>query len=223
MGDNIAMTLALPVIWACTSLYNNNYSFVPETLCKRIINKFKIASGKDLLQDIVIQESIIVSVHGGQVNLISLGEAENENLNGVNNLSPDVFLTEIRALNSNVMNLKRRVEEIYSYLKSDVDTNYNQTKSSINRIYTSVSRISAQPLVRSTHQVLDDESGGINSTAVLAKGPKNLYDLWKEYRFGSGGRNPAKLFSAKERGRWKTTYCRRKIFWDTIDILVTLQ
>lgn len=52
--------------------------------------------------------------------------------------------------------------------------------------------------------------------SLMAK-PNSLYELWQEYQFGVGGRKPAKDFSSKERGRCKSTYCRRKYFWDLVE------
>ena len=46
--------------------------------------------------------------------------------------------------------------------------------------------------------------GSVNTYhTTLSKCPKSLYVLWQEYEFGIGGRKPAKLFSAMERGKVK--------------------
>lgn len=52
--------------------------------------------------------------------------------------------------------------------------------------------------------------------AILCKTPKTVYDLWVEYTAGLGGNKPACQFTAKERGKVKFKYCRRKIVWDVI-------
>jgi Transcriptional activator of glycolytic enzymes len=57
--------------------------------------------------------------------------------------------------------------------------------------------------------------------AVLCKGPKNIYDLWREYQHGIGNNMPAKNFNGKERGRAKSAYSRRNIVWTVIVDLVT--
>ena len=46
--------------------------------------------------------------------------------------------------------------------------------------------------------------------------------LWNEYLNGVGGRKPARLFSATERGRVKYKYTRRKVVWDLVRNLVNL-
>ena len=54
----------------------------------------------------------------------------------------------------------------------------------------------------------------------LYKHPKSLFDLWKEYQFGLNGEKPAKEFTLEERGKNKSMYCRRKVFWDVIRSMV---
>ena len=56
--------------------------------------------------------------------------------------------------------------------------------------------------------------------AKLYCSPKTLFDLWHEYQFGLNGCKPAKEFTLEERGKVKSVYCRRKVFWDVITLLV---
>jgi len=56
--------------------------------------------------------------------------------------------------------------------------------------------------------------------AELSPNPKNLYTLWDEYINGIGGRKPASEFTREERGKVKHKYCRRKIVWDRIVLLI---
>jgi hypothetical protein len=44
--------------------------------------------------------------------------------------------------------------------------------------------------------------------------------LWTEYEYGVDGHKAAKDFTAKERGRNKENYDRRKIVWDVITSLI---
>ena len=59
--------------------------------------------------------------------------------------------------------------------------------------------------------------------AILCKTPKTVYDLWVEYTAGLGGNKPACQFTAKERGKVKFKYCRRKIVWDVISNMCNRQ
>jgi len=60
------------------------------------------------------------------------------------------------------------------------------------------------------------------AVACLSSTPRNLYELWREYLHGIGGRKPACEFSRVEKGRVKHKYHRRKIVWDLIQNLVHL-
>lgn len=55
---------------------------------------------------------------------------------------------------------------------------------------------------------------------MLSPLPRNLHTLWLENIDGVGGRKPARLFTAEERGQNKYKYHRRKVFWEVITRLV---
>ena len=57
-------------------------------------------------------------------------------------------------------------------------------------------------------------------TASLSPMPRNLYELWREYTHGIGGRKPAELFSYHEKGRVKHKYHRRNVVWQIIEGLI---
>ncbi len=63
---------------------------------------------------------------------------------------------------------------------------------------------------------------GHNAAASLSPNPRTLYDLWREYEVGIGGRKAAKLFSYSERGKVKHKYSRRKVIWLMVSGLVQL-
>ena len=50
--------------------------------------------------------------------------------------------------------------------------------------------------------------------------PKFFHDLWKESMEGMCGNKVAKDFTAAERGKVKTKYSVRKVFWDKVAELV---
>ena len=56
--------------------------------------------------------------------------------------------------------------------------------------------------------------------AELSPTPRTLYDLWEEWTDSIGGRKPASQFSREDRGRCKYKFCRLKIAWDRIRLLV---
>ena len=57
-------------------------------------------------------------------------------------------------------------------------------------------------------------------TASLSPMPRNLFELWREYSHGIGGRKPAELFPHHEKGRVKHKYHRRNVVWRIIDGLI---
>jgi len=55
----------------------------------------------------------------------------------------------------------------------------------------------------------------------LSKRPPDLHVLWREYEFGlKDGQKPAREYTSIERGANKVSYCRRKKFWDLVDLLI---
>ena len=54
----------------------------------------------------------------------------------------------------------------------------------------------------------------------LSKSPRTLHVLWEEWEFGVGGRHPAKGFNSPDRGRVKSVYSFRKVFWDICGNLI---
>jgi len=54
--------------------------------------------------------------------------------------------------------------------------------------------------------------------AQLCDKPANLWELWREYTHGTGGRKPAKDLTPTERGHKnvKFKFCRRRVFWRVV-------
>ncbi len=61
----------------------------------------------------------------------------------------------------------------------------------------------------------------ICSSVKLSKYPKDLYTVWKECEFGLKDAKAAKDFTYHERGANKFSYCRRKVFWDAVTLLIS--
>ena len=58
------------------------------------------------------------------------------------------------------------------------------------------------------------------AVASLMPRPRSVHDLWVEYQFGTGGRKPARSFTAEERGKVKSVYSFRRPLWEKVDELV---
>ena len=59
-----------------------------------------------------------------------------------------------------------------------------------------------------------------SGVAELTKCPNDLYVLWNEWEVGVGPNKPAKEFTAAERGRVKSKYCRRLKFWKCMERMI---
>lgn len=137
---------------------------------------------------------------------------------------------QIRMLVSAVKSLSRQNEE----MKNELHIFKTTCNTLLSQLNTSVKRISIIPGIRSRGRSQvghvgngsnpsspSSAAGGteINTNnaipyeSTLCKCPKSLHVLWQEYEFGVGGRKPAKLFSARERGRVKFNYSLRNHFW----------
>ena len=57
-------------------------------------------------------------------------------------------------------------------------------------------------------------------TIPLMNCPRTLQILWAEYEFGVGGKKPAKLFTARERGKVKFSYSLWKPFWTLVERMI---
>ncbi|KAE8999624.1 hypothetical protein PR001_g19008 [Phytophthora rubi] len=90
-------------------------------------------------------------------------------------------------------------------------------------------RIALQPVSRTilghdataaaSHDTLPEQEPH-RVSAILAKRPRDLFELWHEFEFGLNGGKPAKEFTRAERGANKFAYFRRKMFWDIVACLV---
>lgn len=123
----------------------------------------------------------------------------------------------VRAMYSQVIGLRRELQETREEMNRLSDRNYQQQQQ-INR---SVRRIALQPVQRrqNNQQLGGGALGGQGvNTATLSRNPRTLFILWQEFEFGIGGRKPAKDFTAIERGRSKYAYHRRKVVWERISV-----
>lgn len=128
--------------------------------------------------------------------------------------------------------LQRQITTLNQQRESDRVTSMHQSRI----INDNIRRLSMNPIRRMNQgaaggQPAGEGDGGGNignqaggnqggPPAELSSCPRTLYDLWREYEEGLGGRKAARLFTAQERGRVKHKYTRRKIVWDLIKALI---
>ncbi|KAH9115271.1 hypothetical protein AeMF1_010682 [Aphanomyces euteiches] len=129
----------------------------------------------------------------------------------------------IHALSTEINVVKMRIEEIHCQSQGEMAAARSMFRSQLDRIHSSLKRITIQPVVRSTIQT-DSASYvracGLADKALFSKRPSDLYQLWKEYEFGLGGNKPAKHFTDTERGAQKIVYCFRLKFWCLVEALL---
>jgi len=64
------------------------------------------------------------------------------------------------------------------------------------------------------------EQGQDTRPATLCANPRHLSMPWDECQNGVGGRLPARLFTAEQRGRCRSKCSQRKVFWDCMQRLI---
>jgi hypothetical protein len=64
------------------------------------------------------------------------------------------------------------------------------------------------------------DNSTVDGRALLSPSPRDLHVLWHEYKFGIGGRKPARMFTPTERGRCKYAFHRWKVFWDWVESMI---
>jgi Transcriptional activator of glycolytic enzymes len=136
-------------------------------------------------------------------------------------------LETVAAIHHHVAAIQREQFEIKAELEL-----FRKEEWVTNRVLTmAIQRMSRQPgrilgqarVVQEPVQVENDDENADalrGPPATLSKNPKTLHSLWQEFEEGLGGRKPAKMFTARERGRVKQMYYRRKVVWDTVALLI---
>jgi hypothetical protein len=124
--------------------------------------------------------------------------------------------------------LKKQVESLTATVHSLVRTNRNVSPPNNNENPIAVNPLDVPevpvapsgPATATATATTNGRDAAIPFEATLSPNPRTLSLLWQEYQFGIGGRRPARSFTAKERGRVKHMYHRRKVVWDVLDTLV---
>ena len=152
---------------------------------------------------------------GGELNFTEVG-VDGSMRNQASSTS-SAIINELTCVSSQVLGIKRRIEEIHNSNQNDLNNILNLINENNKKIFSSIRRISRQPVVRSTKNILENNS---KSNAVLMKNPRDLYVLWNEYEHGISGNKPAKHYTSQERGRCKYTYSLRLNFWNLVSNLI---
>ena len=212
-GGDVAIILARSLLWAAfepkTVLVNNvAVSIIPSDLRKKIMDAWT-NSGRGV-DDVnpVKKIGLLVSQQMDQLDIVPV------------TLAPDAVVGQetsqggggeevIQNLGSQIFNM----QQIVGDFRNEVNSLFCDQRRQINVLSANVRRIGLRSAVQQP----------VNERIVqvrLSKCPRDLWVLWKEWEQGLGGVKPAKAFTHAERGANKFSFCRRKVFWDTVEGMV---
>ncbi|KAG9411958.1 hypothetical protein AC1031_017595 [Aphanomyces cochlioides] len=160
-----------------------------------------VSAGGNLSVNPVEREQFHVVGDGSEMHLIAIGSETNDIQPDVEHSNMPTTTTvqydrrQFAALHAEIFSLKRYMNDVMHEILCCPSSAHNASERT------------------STYSQHGQEQDG-------SKRPKDLFELWQEFEFGSGGRKAAKNFAAAERGANKFAYSRRKVFWDTVANLV---
>ena len=249
LGEQAALALGKAVLWGAFEDKNNpneECPVLPEWLRREVLSSFKEEYGEDESNPIfnpVSKVTIVPQGAGDQVHLLEIGidSDGNQVRNSGEQQSRSISNTidDMQAVLSHMLQVQRQIEESRVEVLSQMYEHRHHHSRQLEIINKNIKRIALQPVLRSRAlieqasralqgETVDDEDGAEGRAsrvaprplATLYRSPKSLYDLWQEYQFGLDGQKPAKEFNSRERGKNKSMYCRRKVFWDVVKNLI---
>lgn len=133
---------------------------------------------------------------------------------------------QMRHMNSLLIGMRKDNQD----LRSELARVHERSNSRLNVINRNVIHLLRNPVRRYQQQeqqraiensvAENDADEEPNLYATLSKKPKTLHSLWNEFEFGVGNKKAAKDFTARERGKVKYCYHRRKVVWDKVSEMV---
>jgi hypothetical protein len=128
--------------------------------------------------------------------------------------------------NQNIASQIFHLQQTMGDMRSEITSLFSDQRRHINTLSANVRRIALVPAVRGARGGTSGEQNNITSAppdprrVSLAKSPRDLWVLWKEWEEGLGGCKPAKHYTHVERGANKFTFSRRRVFWDAVEEMV---
>ena len=212
-------------------------SLLQPWLRTEIINSYREEYGEDIskVHNPVQKVTVVSQGSGDEVHLIEIGLHANGEQVQVQERSGNA-MDDIMTLLSHQLQVQRQIEESRAEVLNQLFEVRHHHAKQLEIINKNLKRIAMQPVLRPSDllrsrrraagdEVQEDEEETEREVvqrmkAKLYRSPKTLFDLWHEYQFGLNGCKPAKEFTLEERGKVKSVYCRRKVFWDVITSLV---
>lgn len=232
MGEAVAQTLALPLLWAALEPADNyKYILLPDKLKRKIVQAYTNAGGSTDLNPVEREEFYVLG-DGSQLSLITIDSSDSNDqpesavVSGHQGPHPvsrrsggEGTRREFAALHSQLAAGRRYMAEVMS----EVQRLRHETQREMQKVQAILRRVAMQPVIRRENTPVTVVSEPLAnaasppsrlqvSTARLSKRPKDLFELWHEFQFGCCGLKPAKNFTPIERGANKFAYSRRKAF-----------
>ena len=192
-------------------IFEDSTNHIPEDIVTRVRNAYAGVSN-DPTQNPVARVPVVCTCHEGEVYIDTIASDEDlnnltaEGDNNIGTLNDRPMRDQVRALQSQLMGVKAQLEDISKLIKEENVAKGRQLQA----LNANIKRIGLSP-ARPIRQTI-----GNTQSATLSAHPRTLYELWDEYVVGIGGRKPAREFTAKDRGRLKYKYYRRKKLWDLV-------
>lgn len=235
--EKMADVLALPLLYAALDDHLTDALTVPVTLSTRIRSAYervrilppninpvqKVPLTIYRVNDALCMDSTVnardVRQQRGNEELGVLGGGDDGN---TNEHFDAILIQQQQLLNKlevQAAEIKQQIDDV----KKEVSSSFKVINLNLNRILIQAPRQATrqQNNAITENQQLDEASAVVDNAAAaqrqllatLSPCPRNLFDLWKEYTHGIGGRKAAKNFTLVERGKNKCSYSRRKAFW----------
>ena len=239
LPESCALVLGKALLWFIYSNDAISNNFLPEEFKNRIKNNLSeilTASGSPPPVDgdfnPIRRVPVVVSGDQGSVFIDTVDgfvDASDPTVAGVGGGGRPAtgIHAQLLALHSLATQIRRELHEIKLVQVADralMQRHFTIVNSNVRRLAMAPARVITR--AGATEGNDDDNIAGANPqnarspAASLSSTPRNLYDLWKEYQVGLGGRKPASQFSQSERGKVKHKYCRRNVIWSMVESLV---
>lgn len=227
--STVGAILAKPLIWACYDQATKDK--VPIDLYMSVTQKInRLDLEDDGLEDgenPIKKYELIPSLNDSRVDLDEIPEGDTDiDLGRISARSSDWRI----GMYAKVRTIAERVTEIQHHDVAKLAAIEKRLKT-IESIVRAVAVAPARVITGSgssavTRRGVAIRQGSAESSrtyvgpASLVRCPRSLEILWDEYQNGVGGNKPARDFTARERGRVKVTYFKRKNFWKCMERLL---
>ena len=229
------------LLWACMDV--EGLTFVPRKLSDKIIQAYSRVKVKDgnpvqkirlycrrneMNDTLMIDEDIPYHVEAS---------AASEENHPVLTNGTAVITARNFGLQEEIIANRRHLKYMEASISTEINSLRHEIRDSLNKVHRAVNRISplglSAPARHSTTTMSstgnirgvmvnrnNETDGQTGPLATLSPHPRTLSDMWLEYEVGLGGRKAAKDFTSAERGRCKSKYCRRNVFWTKVNEMI---